>query len=241
MINEDKYKGLYRIPPARWRDWDYGANAAYFVTICTAHRVHYFGEITDSGVQTPNLGVSTGDMTFTEIGQKAHDYWTQIPEHFPFVTLGAFVIMPNHVHGVIVIDKPDGAPPVSAVPLRVARADMLTPQNDGDAGNCNCNCRDAINRVSTAAATTAGGITGDKNPMLYDNLSRIIRWYKGRVTFESRRCTHCRDAINRVSTITFAWQTRFNDRVIRNYDELARIEKYIDTNISNWHDDELYN
>ena len=43
----------------------------------------------------------------TEIGQMAEKYWCEIPQHFPFVKLGAFVVMPNHVHGIIIIDKPD--------------------------------------------------------------------------------------------------------------------------------------
>jgi hypothetical protein len=106
----------------------------------------------------------------------------------------------------------------------------------GVSGDANCtgadctgaDCRDAINRVSTAQAQ-AGGVTGDKNPMFYSNLSRILRWYKGRVTFESRQMN-----------AAFAWQTRFHDRVIRDYDEYARIAQYIHTNIENWKDDDLY-
>jgi hypothetical protein len=57
-MNEDKYRGIYRIPSARRRDWDYGANAAYYVTICTAHRERFFGEIVadaDDDVETQNL------------------------------------------------------------------------------------------------------------------------------------------------------------------------------------------
>lgn len=46
-------------------------------------------------------------MQFTEIGSIAHQYWIDIPNHFPFVELDAFVIMPNHVHGIIVINKSD--------------------------------------------------------------------------------------------------------------------------------------
>ncbi|MDR2475854.1 MAG: hypothetical protein LBD45_08350 [Bacteroidales bacterium] len=84
--------------------------------------------------------------------------------------------------------------------------------------------RDAINRVSTA-----GGATGDNNPMLNNNLSRIMRWYKGRVTFEIRPI-HA----------TFAWQTRFHDRVIRDNDEWQRISEYIYNNPRNWNDDELF-
>jgi putative transposase len=92
----EKYKGKYRIPSARWAAWDYGSNAAYFVTICIADRTHDFGEVVD------------GEMTLTPLGQAAADCWEAIPDHFPFVVLDGFVVMPNHVHGIIVIDKPTG-------------------------------------------------------------------------------------------------------------------------------------
>jgi len=42
------------------------------------------------------------------IGQIANDRWYEIPAHFPFVTLGAFVVMPNHIHGILIIGKNDG-------------------------------------------------------------------------------------------------------------------------------------
>ncbi len=90
-----KYKGRYRIESARLKNWDYGWNAAYFVTICTHCREHYFGDIKD------------GRMHLSEIGQLANKYWLEIPKHFPFVELDAFVVMPNHVHGIITINKPN--------------------------------------------------------------------------------------------------------------------------------------
>ena len=89
----DKFKNKYRIKTTRLQSWDYGANAPYFITICTANRKHYFGQVIN------------GEMQLSEIGKMAEIYWQAIPEHFPFVRLDAFVIMPNHVHGIIVIDK----------------------------------------------------------------------------------------------------------------------------------------
>ena len=93
----EKYKNRYRIPSARWAAWDYSANGAYFVTICVDERAHVFGRVVD------------GVMQFTPLGQCADDCWNEIPQHFPFVELGAHQIMPNHVHGVIVIAKPADA------------------------------------------------------------------------------------------------------------------------------------
>ncbi len=91
----EKFHGKYRIPSARWATWDYGRNAAYFVTICTAQRTHDFGAIVN------------GAMAYTPLGQTAADCWTAIPDHFPFVLVDEFVVMPNHVHGILVIDKPE--------------------------------------------------------------------------------------------------------------------------------------
>lgn len=91
----EKFQNKYRIASARLQNWDYGWNAAYFVTICTHGREHYFGDIVD------------GEMQLSEIGQIANKYWNEIPQHFPFIELGVFVVMPNHAHGIVVINKPD--------------------------------------------------------------------------------------------------------------------------------------
>ena len=104
----DKYKGKYRIPSARWAVWDYGANASYFVTICTQTRSHDFG------------AVGAGVVQLTPLGQVAQDCWEAIPKHFPFVKLGEWIVMPNHVHAIIIIDKP-APPPVETQNLASLR------------------------------------------------------------------------------------------------------------------------
>jgi putative transposase len=62
--------------------------------------------------------------------------------------------------------------------------------------------------------------------MLNDNVSRIVRWYKGRCSFEIRKIQ-----------ADFAWQPRFHDHIIRNDAEYQRISDYIVSNPSNWMDD----
>ncbi|MEX0968766.1 MAG: hypothetical protein WD077_16150 [Bacteroidia bacterium] len=59
--------------------------------------------------------------------------------------------------------------------------------------------------------------------MFHENISRIVRWYKGRCSFEMRKT--CPD---------FAWQSRFHDRIIRNDEEYQRISDYIITNPQYW-------
>lgn len=87
------YKNRYRVESARLRNWDYSANGYYYITICTKDRIHYFGDIVND------------KMVLSKIGNMAYQYWQEIPNHFPFVRLDEFVIMPNHVHGIVIIDN----------------------------------------------------------------------------------------------------------------------------------------
>jgi len=88
------FKKRFRSGTARVSWWDYGSNGAYFVTICTKDRIHHFGKI------------ENGIMILSPLGLAAKACWNEIPKHFPFVKLGSFVVMPDHVHGIIIIDKP---------------------------------------------------------------------------------------------------------------------------------------
>ena len=92
-----KYKNKYRIESSRLKNWDYTNNGAYFITICSNNREHFFGEIVlDNDVNYMNL---------SEIGILAQKFWIEIPNHFAFVELGNFVIMPNHIHGILIINN----------------------------------------------------------------------------------------------------------------------------------------
>ncbi len=74
----------------RLADYDYSQNGAYFVTICTKNRANLFGAVDKDGV-----------MHRSGWGDIAHSCWTEIPDHFPRVMLDAYVIMPNHMHGIL--------------------------------------------------------------------------------------------------------------------------------------------
>jgi REP element-mobilizing transposase RayT len=93
----DRFQEKYRIPSARLRNWDYGWNGIYFITICTAGHDHYLGVIENKM------------MVMSEIGLIAQSLLLEIPVHFAYIQLDTFVIMPNHVHGIIVIQKPDNS------------------------------------------------------------------------------------------------------------------------------------
>jgi REP element-mobilizing transposase RayT len=84
--------------------FDYSQEGSYFITIVTKDRECLFGEVVGE------------EMRLTRIGQIASECWREIPEHYPAVELGEFVVMPNHLHGIIGIGKSVGAKDFS--PLR---------------------------------------------------------------------------------------------------------------------------
>lgn len=228
----DRFKNKYRIESARLKNWDYGRNAAYFITICTKDRLCFLGDVVD------------GKMILNNAGKIARDCWLSIPEKFPFAKLDTHVIMPNHMHGIVIIDKPvDGRNnerknnEINRIDTTPVETRLIASLPDADAKTCADDSNDAIDDTSNKNTSDdipnqnkiPGGITGTKNPMLHDNLSRIIRWYKGRVTFESRKI--CED---------FAWQPRFHDHIIRNDKYYQRISDYIRNNPLNWVDDRFY-
>ena len=105
------FRNKYRIPSARIQGYDYGSHGLYFVTICTKDRINYFGEIY-APVETDNYPSqdetrNRASLQKTAIGQIAFDFWNEIPKHYPFVELDEFVIMPNHIHGILFINRPD--------------------------------------------------------------------------------------------------------------------------------------
>ncbi|NJC89138.1 MAG: transposase [Desulfuromonas sp.] len=82
---------VHRRRSLRLSNYDYTATGAYFVTICAWQRECLFGEIVNEGMRLNDIGV---------IVQQS---WINLPDHFPHVALDEFVVMPNHVHGIIVL------------------------------------------------------------------------------------------------------------------------------------------
>ena len=101
----------HRRRSVRLKGYDYAELGAYFVTVCTRARACLFGHVVN------------GDMHLNEAGETAQRCWEDIPHHFPHAALDAMAIMPNHVHGVIVITEPPPTPPgkgEACVPLHVS-------------------------------------------------------------------------------------------------------------------------
>ncbi len=103
IVLDELYKNKYRITSARRPNWDYGSHGLYFIIICTKDRIHHFGEI----VETVHETQSIVSLQITEIGKVAYKNWLKIPEFHPYVEVDDFVIMPDHIHAILFINKPD--------------------------------------------------------------------------------------------------------------------------------------
>ena len=184
------FKNKYRLSSVRLPGYDYSQAGAYFVTICSQDRLCWFGEIKNSQV------------ILSKSGKIINKIWQLIPQYFENSRLDEFIIMPNHLHGIIILNESYR--------------------------------RHAINRVPTTITTNTinGGVTGMYNPMLSnDSLPKIIRWFKGRCTYEIRK---------KFPDQFFRWQPRFYEHVIRDDISLKNIREYIRHNPLNYNGDNYH-
>lgn len=106
----EKFQNKYRIPSARASWWDYSANGIYFITICTHNRECLFGNMVtiDSVghiVETVGRQSLHTAMQLSPIGEIVHEEWIKSFEIRNELFCDAFVIMPNHIHAILRIDK----------------------------------------------------------------------------------------------------------------------------------------
>ena len=194
----------------RLRGYDYTRSGAYYVTVCTYDRVPLFGDVVDR-LMVPN---STGNVV-----QRC---WDAIPEHMPMVMCDAFVVMPNHVHGIIVITD-------------VAADGSL----DGDGAVGAANSR-PLRMPATNDAVDPPPPNGTDIPrrppiamMVKNSLGHIMQTFKAAVSRQAAR-----DGL--MSRGTPIWQRGYYERIIRDGGEHDRIAQYIAENPANWKGDRFH-
>lgn len=196
-MSELKFRNKYRIPSNRLKNWDYGSNSAYFITICTKNREYFFGEI------------NNGKMQLNELGKNAVQFWMEIPNHFPFIELGNFVIMPNHTHGILIIDKPVDNRAVDTPNVEMPKLGIST----------GCISTD----IPQKPKPKNGGKIDEWKP---GTIGVIINQYKRMVTIHNRKINP-----------NFAWQSNYHDHIIRNSIAFENIQNYIENNPAQWKED----
>ncbi|HSV74252.1 MAG TPA: hypothetical protein VLH79_10875 [Chthonomonadales bacterium] len=215
----------------RLKEYDYASAGAYFVTICTQDRACLLGHVDGS------------DMLLSDAGKMVAQLWDDLPSRFPHVVLDAFVVMPNHIHGIIVLTDPVDEHPVDAHPGSIPTRSVAGAQSPADTDctpvgaplvgalptvvECGTTAptrgaptvAECVTTAPTRGAPTVGSVVG-----VYKSLTtfafirgvRTLGWprFRGRL-----------------------WQRNFYEHVIRDETSLNQIREYIANNPPRWAED----
>ena len=173
-------------------------------------------------------------------GEIARKCWYEIPNHFPYSQLDEFIVMPNHIHGIVWIENNgDDSAYVGNAGGDVGNKNFCSlrdsvmqnfclPHGPKDDNTCVGNCHGNSPRGAIQNDCQSNKIPWQTK--LSYSLSSIIRGFKIGVT----KCCRQNNQEN------FAWQKSFHDRIIRDEEELNRIREYMWANPANWETDENY-
>lgn len=175
----------------RLRGYDYSQKGAYFVTICTQKRELF--------------------LQNEDVGRMVTNVWRQLESKYPQIRLDEFVVMPNHIHGIIVIDVVVGADQRVGADLRVC------PNDVGGMGK------------GEHAGSPQQRPPEQGSPQ--HALGSIIQWFKTMTTNYYMR--GIRNNAWRPFPGRF-WQRNYYERIIRNENEMNRIREYITGNPARW-------
>jgi REP element-mobilizing transposase RayT len=152
-------------------------------------------------------------MILSESGQIANEMWFDLPKHFQSVSLDEFVVMPNHVHGIIIVE-----PSNTVRTLDVGMLDVGTL----DVGTLDVGMLDVGTLHATSLRHTKNKFMSSISPKP-GSLPAIIRSYKSAVS----KTVH-------LTNPDFSWQPRYYDHLIRSDQEMFRIKQYIINNPRKW-------
>ncbi|MDO4782693.1 MAG: hypothetical protein Q4A09_05670 [Capnocytophaga felis] len=191
---------IHKRRSVRLKDFDYSREGLYFITICCQNKAHYFGEIID------------GEMRLNEIGEIAQKCWRDIPNHFKNVLLHSFVVMPNHIHGIIEIVTRVGA-------------NQHLPHNETANHHSPHNETTNQHLPDDNGAKYLSPLRGTSN-----TIGSIVRGFKIGVTKWVRVNTD----------IHQIWQRNYYEHIIRNEESYFKIHEYIENNPAKWEEDRFY-
>jgi REP element-mobilizing transposase RayT len=180
--------------------YDYSREGAYFVTICTQDRANRFGAVAD------------GTMQLNDAGQMVARWWDELNRAYLGVETDAFVAMPDHIHGIVVLVGADQCVcPTDMADQRVCPDDNALGEHVGSP------LPDSTQRGPARRAT----------------LPRVVQWFKTMTTNEYIR------GVKQHRWPSFdgrLWQRNYHEHIIRDDDEMARIRRYIMNNPTHAHE-----
>ena len=195
----------------RFKGYDYTQAGLYFITICCQNRACLFGEI------------ENGKMMLNDAGAIANDCWLNIPNHFPNATLHEYVIMPNHVHGIIELVGANNHSPKTNNHSPVSK--LHSPKNKKNNNSVIGDNR--AKNVSVIGDNRAKNVSPLRSPS--KTVGSVVRGFKIGVTKWMRQ-----------NTDTFyIWQRNYWEHIIRDDISYENISQYIINNPTKWNNDKL--
>jgi putative transposase len=193
----------------RLKGYDYSLTGVYFVTICSQNRDCLFGDI------------QNGKMVLNNTGRIVFDEWMKTPLLRPNVELDEFVVMPNHVHGIIMITESHRRGVSQYPPDKFVQTPGGVSQYPPD------KFVQTPGGVSQYAPTNTAPLRSPSQ-----TLGAIIRGYKSAVKTRINN--------RQIIPISKIWQRNYWEHIIRNESEMLRIREYIRKNPKKWNIDSLY-
>ena len=218
----------------RLKGYDYSQAGLYFITICCNRR--------GNPLRLPFGHIENGEMILNEFGQIAYNEWVKLTERFTNFELDVFQIMPNHMHGIIVLNDAVGAGFNHAQNGGDAQNDA-NAQNDGNTQNDDpqtitpaqdgANVQNDANIIQGAGASPAP--TGNAS------VSDIVGAYKSLVANGCLDIWKLKWAeVNPAPTLGKIWQRDYYEHIIRNEQSYETISNYIIDNPAKWNEDKFY-
>ncbi|HPG39225.1 MAG TPA: transposase [bacterium] len=187
----------------RLQGYDYTQPGGYFITLVTQNRECLFGDIDD------------GKMVLNGFGKIIDSHWQKIPSHFKYVELDVFQIMPNHIHGIIIITENEGG------------------AKHSDTQIANICIKPALNAssIQSISVTNTSSIQYQQpHGAQPGSLAAIIQNF---TSVTSRKINHIRNTPGRK-----LWQRNYWEHIIRDDNDLNHIREYIVNNPLGWGTDE---
>jgi len=180
----------------RLKGYDYSSPGAYFVTVCTRDRL-------------PLLGIVNKEIILTPIVNIVEAFWNLIPQHFKGVDLDVYVVMPNHLHGVIVL-------------------------SGGGRGEALAEGVSRLNQEETANASPLYPLGTDNPPSTRRNPQGTQRGSLGAIIQNFKSVSTRKVNQLRGTPGVSLWQRNYYEHIIRDNNELDRIRRYIVDNPLKW-------
>ena len=198
----------------RLQGYDYAQTGLYFVTVCTENRRCLFGEI------IVGAGSKPAQMVVNENGEIVKNTWFDLVNHVDDIVLHEFVVMPNHVHGIIEIDRHRNGTVVDRAGLEPAP----TRENGFE--------RAGLEPAPTRGNEFVGAGSKPASTEKRQPLSEIVRQFK---TFSAKRINQLRN-----SSGAKVWQRNYYEHVIRSEESYLKIAEYVRHNAATWLTDKYY-